>query len=242
MELADFVRSVFSSWVEIVGIVLTVLPFLEKIPALGRRMSVLESYAKFIWIIGAVCIFFGFYSSWSMERRARVDAEKKITELSKPELSAEITFYGGGGSPEGSVRGSDGTFIFLDVIIYNTGAPTIVRDTSATVTTPDGRSGEGTAMVVPERMTIGDEQARKFTVSSKDFLNVTAAEPIPRNGEAHGFAFYMFRTLTREEILQKGSVITFRFKDVNGRQYLTKRIIEMAGMKAAWGFESKRKR
>ncbi len=67
---AEFISAVFSSWTERVGVVLTILPFLDKLPAIKkwlRGQPILESFRPLLWLVGGVCVFYGFYDAWQVD-------------------------------------------------------------------------------------------------------------------------------------------------------------------------------
>jgi hypothetical protein len=79
-----FLGDALSSWVEKVGIVLTILPFIENIPAVSEWLHnkpFLEGHLWFLWLIGGFCIFWGFYEAYKKQYEARLKAEQVPTEL-----------------------------------------------------------------------------------------------------------------------------------------------------------------
>lgn len=72
MEFKEFLSSVFSSWVEMAGIVLTLLPFIEKIPRVKTWLSdkpLIDRFVPLIWIVGLSCVLWGVYAAWRDQYR-----------------------------------------------------------------------------------------------------------------------------------------------------------------------------
>lgn len=66
----EFVSAVFSSWTERVGIVLTILPFIDKIPWVKKRFknrSLIDVFVPLLKVIGIVRVFYGFFDAWRVE-------------------------------------------------------------------------------------------------------------------------------------------------------------------------------
>src|ERR1700734_314910 len=84
MELKEFLLAVFSSWVERVGIILTVVPFIENIRRIKiwlHDKPILENFKWLLWVFGGLCIFWGFYSAWLDQRNSVTSVQKQKDEL-----------------------------------------------------------------------------------------------------------------------------------------------------------------
>lgn len=82
--LRTFVGDAFSTWMEKVGIVLTVLPFIETIPAVSAWLHgkpFIEDHLWFLWLVGGFCIVWGFYEAYRKQFEAREKAEQVPTEI-----------------------------------------------------------------------------------------------------------------------------------------------------------------
>ena len=72
MELWKFITAVFGTWVEKVGIFLTILPFIEKIPRVKQWLSekpIIDRFVPALWVIGGICVLWGFYAAWAEEHQ-----------------------------------------------------------------------------------------------------------------------------------------------------------------------------
>lgn len=84
MEFWEFTKAVFDGWVEKVGLILTILPFLEKIPIVKGWLQdkpIIDRFNITIWIIGGSCVFWGFYAAWSDQHHAAIEAQNKLDQL-----------------------------------------------------------------------------------------------------------------------------------------------------------------
>jgi hypothetical protein len=84
VELKEFLQAVVNSWIEKVGIVLTILPFIEKIPRVQEWLKdkpLLERFVPLLWVIGGLCIIWGFYSAWLDQRHAWIDEREARLKL-----------------------------------------------------------------------------------------------------------------------------------------------------------------
>jgi hypothetical protein len=82
-EFPEFFGAVFNQTIERVGIVLTILPFVEKIPAVRRWLkdkTILERFVPLLWVIGLLCVVYGFFGAWQDERKIVVNRDGQITE------------------------------------------------------------------------------------------------------------------------------------------------------------------
>src|SRR5712664_1961656 len=78
MYFIEFLRAVWDTWVEKVGIILTVLAFIEKIPRVKLWLNekpIIDRFVPVLWAAGGVCIIWGFYSAW------RTQYEKTLPRL-----------------------------------------------------------------------------------------------------------------------------------------------------------------
>jgi hypothetical protein len=214
-DIGRFIWAVLSIWQAYMtgGIVIALLGLYER---LTKKTISLRTF-----IIGVIAFLLAaFFLAWRDQYRGRLDTEIRIKELSNPDLTGQIEFFSGGGNPAGAPVLTKDTFMFLLIRIWNTGAPSVIRELKTTVKTPGGRLVEGSPMIIPGSIRMTDKDGHEIAYSMKDSLIVKAAEtPIPRNGSAEGFVIVAFKDLPKEEVIQRGSVITFFFKDINQKEY-----------------------
>src|SRR5258708_23618060 len=127
MELFwQFIKEVFDTWAEKVGIILTILPFIEKIPRVRtwlQEKPILDRFVPLLWVVGIACMVGGFYSAWDDQHRAAMRANQQLESLSKPELTGLINQVVIGDDP-----GEVGCQFFFDIAVKNSGAPSIAYD------------------------------------------------------------------------------------------------------------------
>jgi hypothetical protein len=125
MELFwPFLKAVFSSWVETVGIILSIIPFVEKIPFVKewlKEKPILERFVPLLWVIGGACIVWGFYAAWAEQYKTRTEADKKLEELTHPNLKVSI-----GQSLAGYLSEKGFTIWLPSIVIVNQGAPSAI--------------------------------------------------------------------------------------------------------------------
>jgi hypothetical protein len=121
MEFKDFLFAVFNTWTERMGIILTIIPFIEKIPRLRTWLQdkpLIERFLPWLWKAGVVLLIWGFYAAWLEQRHSVLDAQEKLAEMTKPQLAATLNQFISGDT-------SDGCEFLMDLSIRNFGAPSI---------------------------------------------------------------------------------------------------------------------
>ena len=119
MEVKEFLNAVFYTWVEWVGIMLTIIPFIEKIPRIRRWLNekpLLDRYSPLLWVIGLTFVFYGFFVAWRDQYRR---AEQMANAM---ELKPEILFINGGNLL------TKGAFVNVVVRAINTGSVATTAD------------------------------------------------------------------------------------------------------------------
>lgn len=229
--MQEFLAAVFSSWVEKVGIMLTVLPFVEKVPFVRRRLKdrpILERFAPLIWVIGGVCIFYGFYNAWQSERQIGVDAknetailQRKLDNLTVPALRGEIkaVFL----APAGP-KNSD-TLVVSVVRIYNNGAPSIADVTGMKLRLTNGKEvvlADVPPLLPPQKLTFSSSRGQPRTaLLFSDYLPSKAINnPIITGGAVKGWTWGLGKGVTMKEASSLGTLVIVSFKkDVAGHPY-----------------------
>jgi hypothetical protein len=92
-EFKEFLAAVIGSWVETVGIVLTILFFVERLPPIRTRLQqrpLIDRFAPLLWIVGVFCISWGFYSAWLNEHRSAQALRLELEAKYKPKLIGEF--------------------------------------------------------------------------------------------------------------------------------------------------------
>lgn len=236
-EVTDFLSSVFNSWVERVGFVLTILPFLENIPHVHRWLldkPLLERFKPLLWIIGGVCIIYGFYDAWLTERHRAIEAERKFESLTHPkfEIQHGTTFTAGMVITNRDGTKQTYTIAMLPLTIINHGAPSMIYKAALKVKLSDGREGEGSFFLPPgESFSISDPRGNPIEISTSGSLFRKFGTPIPTGGATDGFVMFTFpadyvdcMTTSRAA----GTVLTLEIQDVEKNPYYDR--IEMTGI------------
>jgi hypothetical protein len=228
MALKEFFAAVFGSWVEAVGVILTLLPFIEKVPRVKAWLHdkpFLERYAWLLWVVGGLCIIYGFYNAWYQQREKRIDAEAKLEQMkidNTPILTGEITFSGA--APAGP--NNKDCLVIVGAKIIDRGAPSIADDFSVTI-----KRGERT--IVAKRLplpmsgpitfgsTIG---APAVVFPTSDFLpNKGPSQGVSKERALLGFMHVLVPDLTRDEFQSNQTVVVLSYKDFTGKGYSIER-------------------
>src|SRR5260370_15097714 len=168
MAIKEFSLTVLDSWVEKVGLFLTILAFIEKMPRVREYLHekpIIDRFVPVLWFIGMFCIIWGFYSAWLVQYRAAREAQKQLEELTQPNF--EVV--------HGTVVTSDvvrsalgtsvrNTAVFMSVVVYNHGAPSIIKGWEFSAKLKDGREFTG----IPWKY----QSTKPITIAGPDMLPV----------------------------------------------------------------------
>jgi hypothetical protein len=219
MHLKEFFAAVFSSWVEAVGIILTILPFVEKIPRIKawlQEKPILERYAWLLWVVGGICIVYGFYNAWNEQREKTLTAEAKLEELTRPrfEISYGTIAVGEMHAVSENRKKDKHTAFFLPVTVLNRGAQSVIRGWTLTAQLPDGTKLQGSPFI-PAEFTF---KGMTFSPSSSLFRRGTAS-PIVNGGQADGFVMFVFPAGLADKMAAKGSSFSLKLYDITNKEY-----------------------
>jgi hypothetical protein len=221
MLLAEFLAAVFNSWIEKAGLVLTILPFIEKIPSIKRRLGekqILDRFAPVLWLIGICCIVWGFYSAWLDQHNgvisAKAETAKKqedLDALNKPILNGEILAVSA--APAGSHK--ENSFITIFLRLRNTGAPTALEFFTLSVTK---QSKPVDAQLVSQfnfENLYGENKRLLMVLRPQDHIsNKLSAHALERNSLADAWVQAVAYDLTREKFMTPDTVLAISFRDV----------------------------
>jgi len=221
MELFwSFLKEVFDTWIEKVGIILTILPFIEKIPRVKKWLNdkpLVERFIPALWVIGALCIVWGFYAAWRNQYDAATTMRSKFEELTIPNLQGEITFLGMGMSP----KKHDDSIVLIQAAIRNLGAPSIVDHFVASIRTESGTivghqipaSDKGIFAKMPAS---GDQLVLK---DSEYLPGKGMSQPVQHGGGLEGFFLAYFIGIKVTDFTTKRTVVVLSYRDVTGKPY-----------------------
>jgi hypothetical protein len=214
----EFLLAVFNSWVEKVGIILTIIPFIEKIPRVKEWLHdkpLIDRFIPLLWVIGIVCILWGFYSAWDYQRNAAFEARKKLDELTKPKLIGEIDQAGSVGQAVDEhgrlfINMSD-TGIFVFATIKNIGAPSVVVNWNLVVHMPGKAPVKAAKRLLPTTMRL-DKQSMMYAEDA--LYNKAVNSPVPTGGQISGVLLFVLEGVTRDECWKQGTILILEFQDV----------------------------
>jgi hypothetical protein len=137
------------------------------------------------------------------------------------DLAAEITHVMTG--DQGGQTGAIGVILF--VTIRNMGAPTTLDTWQLDVTLPNGRRIAGViGFGWPDlHLDTGTPQAAGKTMRltrEHDLMEQTLKNPIPTGSRVVGATPFLVRGVAKELVMQAGTKIRLRFRDIRGNDYV----------------------
>ena len=232
MGVVTFLREVFSSSVEWVGIVLTILPFIEKIPQIREWLQerpILERFIPLLWVIGLCGVLYGFYAAWQNQYRRANELDEKIKSLTEPNFALTIDF---------AILGENvgGSHAILIVTINNKGAAGAAVPSSWAL-----RVDTSTGVFYGEPSTMTDEpldfcmegmagMARRFV--REDGLDYRASKGIDRMNSRQGVLMFVLRGLSPDRLTQDSTSFQLSVEDVNGRSFSSRIAVAELKVKA----------
>lgn len=212
MEFKEFISAVFDTWVEKVGIILTLAPFIEKIPRVRKWLSekpLIDRFVPLLWGIGCTCIVWGFYGAWLNEHHARIAAQTRLDVLTKPNLSG--TFVEMFSAKTGEHK--QDCLASIVVQLENLGAPTALEESKFTVTR-ESKSHEGIFLPISS-VRLFDSKGVSLTFHADDHLFKKAASAaIQTNVPVQSFFQVLMRGMSRDDFVGNGTTISLCYKDV----------------------------
>jgi hypothetical protein len=117
--------------------------------------------------------------------------------------------------------------VFLEMWIDNAGSPSVVRDWKATVETPNGKTFAG-EIANPHQIptVIVSGKSSTNTIPQNEFLiSKCDSVPIASGGSAIGILVFKVVGASKRQVEESDTKITITFKDVTGKQYELKHLI-----------------
>jgi hypothetical protein len=211
----EFLRSLLGTWVEKVGIVLTIIPFIEKIPRVRRRLEekpLLDRFVSLLWVIGAICIFWGFFAAWSEQYEKRQAAEQALGDLTKTQFSCQI-------DQAFTPRHVDSSFpkslVIMVVFVKNIGAPSSAEGYTLKAELMDKTVLTGNLKTIPQSLPVVFPNGFTRNISSHQALYSKTASPLGHNSFTRGYLIFEFDT-SDERLASSASRWILSFVDING--------------------------
>lgn len=225
--IGEFVGAVFDSWVEKVGVVLTVLLFIERIPRVKKRLDekpLIDRFVPLLWIIAVFCVVYGFYSAWGDRYRDAAEAHRQLNNLTKPNF---ITTWGDDKSPitgQPTEKGHENnTGILVLVRLENRGAPSITKNWQLRIDMPNDRPRYPNKVIPTfHHFTFyRDNGEEPLTVGGRedDIEEKTAEHAVPQGDARVGFVMYELPEVSYLRLREAGTKFTVSFYDVANIRY-----------------------
>lgn len=215
-----FFWTVLDSWVEKVGIMLTLIPFIERIPQIRSWLTekpLLDRFVPLLWVIGGACIFWGFYAAWLDQYQARKALEAR---LQSPDLQLQIgdTFWGD--------RAGYLVFVVAGVVSNRYGPDSGVMNWEMNLELPSPSHSQIRGTVIPSPKDALAPKGAEVTFSPSDYLPTRTLEPIRSGAAVPGWIWCVF-PLPSEDFRKFGSsVLVISFDDiVSGKTHYAKQPI-----------------
>ena len=176
-----------------------------------------KALSRTTWIV-IVSMFFSWavFSAWREQYEGRRRATEELDDLTKPKLRGVIqdAFTAKAGDNKES------SIVTPDVMIVNTGAPSIATNFSVSVALPDGREVKGVPIAPPPPgsrllLNMSSDPNHQVTFDSADFIVRKGREhPIPTGGAVSGFCSVLIRGVSKEVV--EAFTLVVRFTDIDG--------------------------
>jgi hypothetical protein len=211
MDLRGFFVAIIADWVAlmsgIASVALTILGVVRRWEVLPRRA---------LWIAALVCFFIAAARVWTDEHRARLAAEKRLEQLTIPDLSGVIDFVSV--APAG--ENAQDSIITLYAEIKNLGAPSVVDTFSMKVRSKDGKEVVLLSLGRPSKdvQLFADIPGQYGLLPVDEFLPIKAiTQPVPKGGKTYGWTWGLAKGIRKTELMNPESRIFLSFDDVTGK-------------------------
>jgi hypothetical protein len=221
MDFWSFVKAVFDTWAEKVGIILTFIPFLEKVPRVKKWLGekpILERFAPLLWFIGGVCIIWGFYSAWK-DQKAEVQKAKTETAqvqtsldaLNKPILSAPVSMI----SVAPSRQHKENSLVTVLCHFRNAGAATTLENFNITVLKgPKEFRSDIVWQFANMNLYVSNSKSPSVALLAKNHISNRLSQVIDRNTVADGWVQVVVDGFSREKIISAGTKLILTYRDI----------------------------
>jgi len=209
MELFwQFIKEVFDTWAEKVGIILTILPFIEKIPRVRTWLNekpFIDRFVPLLWVIGGFCIIWGFYAAWKDKNDEVVNLRAR---LAAPRFEGRITALSSMTTPSGAVLLAGG------ILMNPTGPPSVAIDWQMHLEFNPSTKIVGQMMQEPDAdRDFVMSNGMKAILKHDNWWPTKAATPIAPGGVAGGWLWALFPGLSADEIYEKHAIVVVDFRD-----------------------------
>ena len=222
-NIREFVKAICARW-------FTAMSGPLSVPLVFLGFYVENTTAKILFfVLAAFGLVFSSYWIWKTERDKVTAAHKEIQRLSAiaPELDATIDGIVHGGYSD-QFPGMASAFLFAT--ITNTGSMQSIANDFRLIVRRNGISRDVTLRAFANTVTLGfpipGQPGREQFVryQNSEALYRKASNPIQVGSSIQGMLFVMVDAADREW-LSPGSEFILQFKDVKGRRYETKNIL-----------------
>jgi len=228
--LLEFLKAAFATWVEKVGIILAIIPFIEKIPRVRawlNEKALLDRFVPLLWVVGAFCIVWGFYVAWKDQYNARVQAEKKLEGLTRPKLIGVMDQLVAGNTPE-----LGGIQVFVVVSIKNDGAPSIAQAFQMRIKADSYDATERPTFIPEGFKLIGEGGKILAEFHEADTWQRKAETAITQGVRVRGWLRFVFKGISADQLqTAKNRIREVYFKDIKDQEYtVTDKTLDTSGI------------
>lgn len=185
----EFLSEVFASWVEWVGIVLTIFALVEKVPRVKEWLHdkpLIERFVPLIWVVAIFCVGYGFYAAWHNQFKRAEQAEGQVKSLTSADITGDI---------ELGVIGQQGigSHAALVIEVRNSGAPSGIPASSWRLTAIDPSGGRHTGSantLANANLDFCLDEKRVMRFVRADALDIKTTSAIGRNESKQGLLWF----------------------------------------------------
>lgn len=210
------------------GIVQNALPLVDVDLSWLKIPKIPLPWALAIFLLGLIIVALegGYRRSLALEETHESEVDKAKNQLaealdnSNPKLKGEFGWLVAGSvtSDLGKETSDKDVGVLAAFTISNGGAPSIAKGWELDVQLLDGRKVKGVQMYMPFHATV-DTSTGRLSFYQEDALYNKAYVAIQKGSEVSGILRFTFEGVTKDDLFQKGVVLTLRFVDFKGQPY-----------------------
>jgi hypothetical protein len=180
-----------------------------------------------VLLVAAACFFLASARIWTAEYRARIAAEKKLDDLTKPKLVGVIDQWFAGDSSE-----AGGFPVFVVVSIKNDGAPSIAQGFRMRIKA-DAYDVTVGPTFIPKGFRVRDKDHKLIAdFDQAEKWQDKAEIPVTQGVKLRGWLLFVFKGVSSKQVQNATDRIReIHFRDINDQPYtVTDKTLDTPGM------------
>jgi hypothetical protein len=213
-ELGEFLWAVATNWATWTtgGLVVALLwlwSTLRQVP-ISRKIGI---------VVAVLFLLLAFFKAWQEQKHLAVSAQEELSKRFKPNFSCRFDrwmFAPSGSIPPANPDKPPKSYVFVEVTIGNSGAPSIAGAYRLSLMTGDGKVHRGVGQLFSNMPVIGDEHGVKLYRDDCLFVK-QATEPIATGAIRPGWVAFSFSE-EMQDLLNK-TIMDLSFEDITGEEH-----------------------